>query len=306
MKALSEPGFVADHWLPRRPAVVRGAAAATELVGLDAAGVFALCEPPVFADINLAGADGANVRRRVDAIGRVPLLHQRYANRGRNLIFYLFRLGAIDGRFDRLRDATLRDFDYRFLSLLCSVAERDSTIEMHADLIDTVIVQLGGRRRWRVDEPCTDSAYLSYLHDKVGDKPALPNAGAPVLDVVLEPGDVLYVPAPWPHGATTVGLDGASVSLSIGFVAITLLRALRLAGAAVPVDAMTAEQRQVLWAPLPDPAPGIDAAAFVADTAWSRAPDRVRAGLDSAALVRAIGTLDPVALAGLNMPPGGR
>src|SRR6266496_5905184 len=64
----------------------------------------------------------------------------------------------------------------------------------HYDVHDVFVLQVAGRKRWRVHEP--------VLADPLGDQPweqrrgavAAQASEAPVLDELLEPGDALYLP----------------------------------------------------------------------------------------------------------------
>lgn len=99
-------------------------------------------------------------------------------------------------------------------------------LDVHFDYHDVFVVQLDGTKRWRVWAP-TDRT-----RDPVGGKHAIarPTAaelGDPMLDLVLEPGDVLYLPRGHPHVAETT--DRASAHLTIGVLAITWHRVVRRA-----------------------------------------------------------------------------
>jgi hypothetical protein len=88
------------------------------------------------------------------------------------------------------------------------------------------VVQLEGTKRWRVWEPTGQS------RDPIGGKhavarPTVDQLGAPMLDLLLEPGDVLYLPRGHPHVAETT--DEASAHLTVGLLAITWHRVVRQA-----------------------------------------------------------------------------
>ncbi|MEU8708600.1 cupin domain-containing protein [Streptomyces sp. NPDC048565] len=67
---------------------------------------------------------------------------------------------------------------------------------LHFDDQEVVVVQLSGRKRWRYYPPTRTAA---LLHDVV--RPPKP-VGEPYADVVLEEGDVLFLPRGWWHGAS--------------------------------------------------------------------------------------------------------
>lgn len=77
---------------------------------------------------------------------------------------------------------------------------------VHRDDADVLAVQLHGEKRWQVYGGPADGSWQPERED--GDP------GAPTLDAVLRPGEVLYVPRGFAHAATAVG-DGPSVHLSL-------------------------------------------------------------------------------------------
>ena len=127
-------------------------------------------------------------------------------------------------------------------------------LELHFDFHDVFVLQLDGRKRWRVWEP------LPRTRDPVrsGAKiplPTLDELGEPLLDLTLRPGDCLYLPRGFPHAAETI--DAASSHLTIGVLAITWQRAVRRAvDAAVAAGELTAlDPGRSLDAADPDAAP---------------------------------------------------
>jgi lysine-specific demethylase/histidyl-hydroxylase NO66 len=78
----------------------------------------------------------------------------------------------------------------------------------HYDDIDAYILQLEGRKRWKVYEPLNKAERLprassvDYTEEDLKDV-------KPVLDVILEAGDVLYMPRGWIHQAITLPGGGA-------------------------------------------------------------------------------------------------
>nr|MBA3288482.1 cupin-like domain-containing protein [Acidimicrobiia bacterium] len=96
-------------------------------------------------------------------------------------------------------------------------------LELHFDYHDVFVLQLDGRKRWRVWEP------LERTHRPLkGVAPAIAaptfdELGEPSLDLMLEAGDCLYLPRGFPHCAETV--ESASTHLTIGLMAVTWQRA---------------------------------------------------------------------------------
>jgi hypothetical protein len=104
--------------------------------------------------------------------------------------------------------------------------ESATGLDVHFDYHDVFVVQLEGTKRWRIWSPIERSV------DPVGGKHAIPRPaweelGEPLLDLVLEEGDVLYLPRGHPHVAETT--DRASAHLTIGLLSVTWHRVVRRA-----------------------------------------------------------------------------
>ncbi|WP_298440290.1 cupin domain-containing protein [uncultured Ferrimonas sp.] len=123
--------------------------------------------------------------------------------------------------------------DWRFDDLMASFAVEGGGVGPHIDNYDVFIIQGQGKRHWQVgdrgDHPKrADNSNMSLVADF-----------EPIIDMVMEPGDLLYIPVGFPHcGRSLV----PSLSYSVGFRAPSqqeLLSAL----ADVLVDNNLGEQR---------------------------------------------------------------
>jgi lysine-specific demethylase/histidyl-hydroxylase NO66 len=90
---------------------------------------------------------------------------------------------------------------------------------VHHDTHDVFVLQVSGSKRWRVYAPVLE---LPLSHQRWSGE-----AGDPVDELTLEPGDTLYLPRGWPHEA--VAQDEDSLHLTIGLHPPTRLDALRAA-----------------------------------------------------------------------------
>lgn len=139
-------------------------------------------------------------------------------------------------RFRFIPDARLDD-------LMVSWASDTGGVGPHIDAYDVFLIQVQGRRRWRISPPargdatgCVDGAPLKLLREF-----------KPTLDWVLEPGDMLYLPPNWGHDGAAVG--GDCMTCSAGFRvprAVELARELllRLADDDGEVGALYRDPRQ--------------------------------------------------------------
>ncbi len=101
--------------------------------------------------------------------------------------------------------------DARLDDLMVSWASDEGGVGPHVDAYDVFLIQVQGRRRWRLSPPArgaepewVQGAPLKLLRHFV-----------PTLDWVLEPGDMLYLPPNWGHDGTAVG--GDCMTCSVGF-----------------------------------------------------------------------------------------
>jgi 50S ribosomal protein L16 3-hydroxylase len=108
-------------------------------------------------------------------------------------------------RFRFLPDARLDD-------LMISYASDGGGVGPHFDSYDVFLLQVQGRRCWRVG-PLADDTLVDGMPVKL-----LANF-EPTEEWVLDPGDMLYVPPRWGHDGVAVG--GDCMTCSIGFRAPT-------------------------------------------------------------------------------------
>jgi 50S ribosomal protein L16 3-hydroxylase len=97
--------------------------------------------------------------------------------------------------------------DARLDDLMISYASDGGGVGPHVDAYDVFLLQLRGRRRWRIgrvhDERLVEGAPLKLLR-----------RFAPSQEWLLDPGDLLYLPPHWGHDGVAVG---ACMTASIGF-----------------------------------------------------------------------------------------
>jgi hypothetical protein len=91
---------------------------------------------------------------------------------------------------------------------------------VHHDTHDVLVLQVAGRKRWRIYEPLLQLP----LRDQRWSA-ALGDPGEPVDDLTLEAGDTLYLPRGWPHEAAAAEAD--SLHITVGLHPATRLDALR-------------------------------------------------------------------------------
>ena len=97
---------------------------------------------------------------------------------------------------------------WRFDDVMVSFAAPGGGVGPHIDLYDVFICQGSGSRRWRVGD--------KGLHKEFCAHPALLHTEAfeAIIDVELQPGDILYIPPGFPHEGITLE---NSMSFSVGY-----------------------------------------------------------------------------------------
>jgi hypothetical protein len=89
----------------------------------------------------------------------------------------------------------------------------------HYDTHDVFVLQVDGRKRWRIHEPVLAEPLERQSWGGRAEEVSATAAGDPALDVVLSPGDALYLPRGWLHAADALG--ERSLHLTIGVRAFT-------------------------------------------------------------------------------------
>ncbi len=90
-------------------------------------------------------------------------------------------------------------------------------LDIHFDYHDVFVIQLSGSKRWRVWDRLARSVEPIRTQYPIA-KPDASELGEPLMEFVLEPGRVLYLPRGYPHAATTT--DEPSDHLTVGVIAI--------------------------------------------------------------------------------------
>lgn len=238
---LSAQQFLRRHW-QRRPVLMRGAA-------LGAAGrirrqeLFALARQPSVESRLVQGGDGKWSLRH-GPFARLPTLATpRWALLVQGCEAHLPVARALMDAYRFLPDARLDD-------VMVSWASDGGGVGPHVDAYDVFLVQVAGRRRWRVshqrDLQLIDGLPLKILRDFRAEH-----------DWVLEPGDILYLPPLWAHDGVALGMD--CITASVGFRAPSaqeLAQALlpRLLDADEELPALARRYGDAGMAPSPTPA----------------------------------------------------
>jgi ribosomal protein L16 Arg81 hydroxylase len=128
-------------------------------------------------------------------------------------------IDAIDQFFAPLHDVMVslqETFHSRTTANLYAAWRRDNGFNLHWDQQDTLILQVSGRKRWKVYSP-TDPSPLYPLH-KQSQNPPRPS-DRPTWNKILNSGHLLHIPRGYWHVAYP--LDEPSIHLTITVVPVT-------------------------------------------------------------------------------------
>lgn len=191
--------FLAQYW-QKTPLVIKNAfkdfvdpISADELAGL-------ACEEEISSRIILTKAQGWDIIQG-------PI--ERYDEFGKDNWQLLVQ--AVNHWFEDsvpLVDAFRFIPDWRFDDLMVSFATPGGGVGPHIDNYDVFLLQGEGTRRWKVGDKGDYAPRGGDTHT------ALIDDFEPIIDVVLEKGDMLYIPPGYPHRGETLT---TAMSYSIGF-----------------------------------------------------------------------------------------
>jgi lysine-specific demethylase/histidyl-hydroxylase NO66 len=89
----------------------------------------------------------------------------------------------------------------------------------HYDVHDVFVLQVAGEKHWRIHAPVHPDPLRSQPWTDRRAEVAAAAEGEPLIDTVLCPGDVLYLPRGYLHSATALG--GISAHLTVGVHSVT-------------------------------------------------------------------------------------
>ncbi|MGK5676741.1 cupin domain-containing protein [Micromonospora sp. URMC 106] len=89
----------------------------------------------------------------------------------------------------------------------------------HYDTHDVFVLQVDGRKHWRIHPPVLPDPLEKQTWGGRADEVSATADGPPALDVVLAPGDALYLPRGWLHSAQAQ--ESSSLHLTVGVRALT-------------------------------------------------------------------------------------
>ena len=201
---LSPTTFMRRHW-QKKPLLVRQA--------------WPGVQPPIArsALFDLAGTDGIESRLLTRFDGAWRLRHGPFARRALPPLKkpdWTLLVQGLDLHWQAAHEM-LQPFRFvpeaRLDDLMISYASDGGGVGPHLDSYDVFLLQVQGRRRWRIG-PVADRSLVPGLPVRI-----LANF-QPTEEWLLEPGDMLYLPPLWGHDGVA---EGECMTCSVGFRAAT-------------------------------------------------------------------------------------
>lgn len=199
---MSPDQFMRRHW-QRKPVVMRGAA--LPWVGrMPRAELFALAEREDVESRLVTGNDRQAWTLRHGPFARRSLPPQNQAG----WTVLVQGMEAVHPAARELLDAFRFLPEARLDDVMVSWASDGGGVGPHTDAYDVFLVQVAGRRRWRVSNQ-KQRELVEGLPVKILQR------FEPTLEWELEPGDILYLPPNWAHDGVALGADCITASVGL-------------------------------------------------------------------------------------------
>jgi 50S ribosomal protein L16 3-hydroxylase len=215
-----------DVWR-RKPTVIRQALSAQVLEPFRFDQIGRLFDGPTSARLFLLDGPGRDIgRARLAPSPRRAFEIYKEFRETEALTLLANGMELTDPRLVAIQDSLRVPFDWRRDDIVMSVSTAGAGIGFHGGREDGFVVQVDGARRWRVWGPeviSEDQRRFLLGDDRFEPKPQPRPAKEPLIDCILEPGDVLYTPAMFAHEGETVR---ESVSLSLAWAGVSAWHAL--------------------------------------------------------------------------------
>lgn len=216
--------FFRRHWR-QEPCLLRGFMSERELSSFTLDRFFCWCRPPVTARFFIRTeeeAAGTSKAAHLPQVTDGPGFFKHFRDRGDEFTLLLNKAQKADPELRQIQRRIGVPFSWRSHDTVATLSTVGSGIGFHAGHEDGFIIQLRGRRLWKLW--ASDCLGLNYRLKILGDptkqdvqSPCRPEC-PPVFECELLPGDALMIPALMGHEG--ISLE-ESLSLSIAWRGIT-------------------------------------------------------------------------------------
>ncbi len=203
---ISPQVFFSQYW-QRQPLLLRGTVADAPLQAIDRQWLFSAAAETELESRLVRGPD-ANGQYQVEY--GPPLNAPGGADADLPWTLLVRDVDKICPEADSLLNEFAMMGRWRMEDVMVSLAVNGGSVGPHSDQYDVFLVQAKGQRRWQIDTgPNPD------LSVQAGQELALLQQFCPNQDLLLQPGDCLYLPPGVPHHGTAAGVDDC-ITWSVG------------------------------------------------------------------------------------------
>ncbi|MBG7621238.1 cupin-like domain-containing protein [Herbaspirillum sp. AP02] len=197
-----------DEYQERKPLLIKGGASDIAFGWSDACGIFDRCN---VADPSFKLSYDGSLRPKKEYVERYMDIGTARHRLIKPVVYDYMRKGATlianrikhEPKVSACARAVGEFTGRQVVSSAYAVFGEKSSFRSHWDTRDVFAVQLIGRKRWLIYEP-TFELPLSTQQSKDYES-KYPHSRKPYLDLILEAGDVLYVPRGWWHDPLPLG-----------------------------------------------------------------------------------------------------
>ena len=219
----SLPSDFFSHTWRRKPLLIRQYLCREFLSDFDSSSFFDWCERSI-ETVRLFQIDPSTRERYGHSVvlnehDQVAAIFTRAKNADVPITLHMNKVELVEHKSRLIRDSFEVPFVLRLDDIIATLSTPNSGIGYHAGHEDGFIVQLCGKRRWRVwSSEITSNEYRIAVMDARA-TPVLRRRSdeSCLIDIVLSPGDVLYIPPFFPHEGITLK---ESLSLAIAWKGI--------------------------------------------------------------------------------------
>ncbi|AKD56952.1 JmjC domain-containing protein [Spirosoma radiotolerans] len=212
------------YFWEERPILLKGLLSPEKLFPITKGEFFKLCVSPILvrAYQRVENEDtGSALSTIIDDYGLIKPFYESALEFKQPITLLLNNVEKVSKKLLDLRDSFNVKRSWRYDDIVLTLSNVNSGIGFHAGHEDGFICQMKGKRIWNVYEPSTLSP--SYIRSVLGSKEEIVSQlkrpkEDPILSVILEPGDVLYLPPLYGHEGITLE---ESISASIAWRGIT-------------------------------------------------------------------------------------
>lgn len=256
---IEEAGFLLNDWCKRKPVVLRNVISTDDLRLLNFSNLKDKISSGVAVDFFFHNHTDLGKPNRIRVPnGNLTMSFMDKFNRSeQSFITYLFNFHNHHPQYKRLADALELGYEFRYYSNLISISNKNSIIPVHIDFIDSFLFQIEGTRAWKVwDNTKLDINDLISVNEGKSAPPDKIMKNDLLFDVILNPGDLLFLPALYGHQGETH--NKFSMSYSQGWTTYSCYRLLK---AIAPLQLETPNIAPLLtdldtYLPIPENFPG--------------------------------------------------